>query len=482
MKRTVKASVGSNAVLNIIKQSCNILFPLITYPYVTRVLGEEGLGRFSFADSIVSYLLLFSALGIPTYAIREGARLRDDKKRITDFAAEIFTINTITALLAYFLLLMLILGQDRLQRESALLWILSINILTNTIGRDWINNIYEDFLYITLRYVFFQIISLVLIFLLIHSNQDVLVYTIIMMFANSGAYLTSCLYTMKRVPLKLTFRINAREHLKPILILFCSTIAIQIYGRADIVILGYLRSNAEVGIYTIAFKIYALIKALINAVIMVTIPRLSYYLENDYKSYNELLQKLKDSVITLVVPSILGCLCLSKEIISLVGGKGFESGHTPLSILCIALFFATMGCYYSQGIIIINRDEKTFLIATVVSAIVNIVLNIVFIPWLGMSAAAITTVLAEMLVYTICYIKASQFHHRDQCTGLISIISGCFVIVLVCFACKYLISGIIVRVGVACVFSVVLYSLILLIGQNPLATSAYNTIKKKLLS
>ena len=250
--RSKQKSVEKNAFLNIIKQCCNIIFPLLSYPYVTRILGEESLGKFSFVDSIVSYFMILATLGIPTYAVREGARIRDDNDKIEQFSSEIFSINIITTLLSCFLMGGVILLQPRLQQETVLFLILGINIITYTLSRDWINNVFEDFYYITIRYIVFQIISLVLIFATVHCSEDYIKYTFIMMISNSGAYLSSIFYTMKKVRLKVTIKLNLKKHLKPILLLFCSTLAIQIYVKSDITVLGYLRTNSEVGIYTAA--------------------------------------------------------------------------------------------------------------------------------------------------------------------------------------------------------------------------------------
>lgn len=140
-------SIKINAFLNIIRQSLSVIFPLITYPYVSRVLGAENLGRYSFSDSIVQILITVSMLGIPTYAVREGAMIREDKNRIERFCSEIFTINFISAFFSYTLLLIMVLAVERIRIETVLILILSINVLSKCMGRDWLNSIYEEYLY-----------------------------------------------------------------------------------------------------------------------------------------------------------------------------------------------------------------------------------------------------------------------------------------------------------------------------------------------
>lgn len=149
-----------------------ILFPLITYPYASRVLGKANLGRVSWSDSIIQYFVLFAQLGIPTYAMREGARIRNNKAKITKLASELFSISFLAMLFSYIILFLLICFVPRMHVEELLLGILSINIIANVLGRDWINSAFEDFFYITVRYIAFQIVALILILFFVKQPTD----------------------------------------------------------------------------------------------------------------------------------------------------------------------------------------------------------------------------------------------------------------------------------------------------------------------
>ena len=139
-------SLKINASLNIAKQLCQVLFPLVSIPYVTRVLGADGYGIFSYGNSIVSYFVLIAALGINTYAVREGVAVRNDKEKLERFVSEIFTINTISTCISY-LLLICLLASPFLEQYRSIIAIQSLVIFLTTIGTDWINTIYEDFAY-----------------------------------------------------------------------------------------------------------------------------------------------------------------------------------------------------------------------------------------------------------------------------------------------------------------------------------------------
>ena len=141
-----KNSLKVNATLNIIKQVCAIIFPLITFPYVSRTLGVDMYGKINFSNSIVSYITLIAGLGVSSYAIREGARIRDDKVKFERFSNEVFSINIVSTIFSYIVLFFLILLWNKLDSYKSLILILSINVLLTTLGTDWINTVYEDFL------------------------------------------------------------------------------------------------------------------------------------------------------------------------------------------------------------------------------------------------------------------------------------------------------------------------------------------------
>ena len=473
-----KKSIQINAILNIIKQCCVIVFPLITFPYVSRVLGSANLGRYSFSDSIIQYFISFASLGVPTYAVREAARVRANKKELTQLATELFSINVVMMIFSYIILFFVVFFVPRVHRESLLMIILSFNILFNTLGRDWINTVFEDFFYLTLRYIILQTISLILILCLVKKPEHYILYTIIMAIAYSGNYLLNIFYTRRYIPYKFTTKLNLKKHLKPILYLFCITISTTIYVKSDITILGFFKSDSEVGIYTLSSNIYTVIKSLLNAVIIVVVPRLSVYLgEKKNDEYEGLLNSLKKVLYSLIIPAIVGVFMLSKDIMLFMGGNSYVYGFISLRILCFSLFFAVFGCYYSQGVLVSLRKEKYYFIATLTSAITNVVLNLILVPFFGLNATAATTVIAEAMVMLICrYYSLNSIKHREK-VDLISIGLGCIGIIIVCCICNRLITNLILRIIVSIVLSVIFYFILLIFTGNKPAKKFLLSVK-----
>ena len=153
-----KNMLKKNAILNVIKQSTSILFPMITLPYFSRILGAEYYGKINFANSIINYFVLIAGLGISSYAIREGARIRDNTNKLTEFVNQMFSISAISTIVSLALLVIIMNTVIKLREYRSLLIVYSLIIVLNFIGSDWINNIFEDFEYITLRFVLVHII------------------------------------------------------------------------------------------------------------------------------------------------------------------------------------------------------------------------------------------------------------------------------------------------------------------------------------
>lgn len=394
-------SLKVNAVLNIIKQCCAIIFPLITFPYVSRTLGVEAYGKVNFSSSIISYISLLAGLGVSSYAVREGARIRDDKNKFEKFASEVFSINVVSTVIAYVLLAILVLFWKKLEPYRVLIVILSINVLLTTLGTDWINTVYEDFLYLTIRYVLCQSIAVVTTLLFVKKPDDVALYAF---FSNLGTIFANILnlfYIRRtlRINVNFTLKMNVKHHFRPIMLLFGNMISSMIYLYSDTTMLGILASDAAVGYYTVSSKIYSLLKQVINAVSNVLTPRLSHDFENKAKkNMTNNINSVLGALLVVVIPITMGMLCMGREIILLIAGKEYLEAYPALSILSVTLIFSTYACIFVSVIMLAQRKDKEILIASGISAAVNILLNLILIPQYSYNAAAFTTFISECLM------------------------------------------------------------------------------------
>lgn len=389
-----------NALLNTIKQCCAIIFPMITFPYVSRVLGVEGYGEYNFAVSVVSYFTLFAGLGVNSYAVREGAKIRENMLDFRNFANEVFSINMVSTFLAYVFMLFLIFSWNRLDNCKIIMLIISLNILTTTIGTDWINVVFEDFYFITIRYIICQTLGVLFILLFVKSYNDLYLYAFFGNFGTISANLINVFYIRKKLDIKIhfTFKMNLRKHLKPILILFGNAVSAMIYLYSDSTMLGIFIGDIAVGYYAVASKIYALVKQVLNAIASAAIPNVSHDMQiKDYrlsKKINELLGIL----LIFVLPCVTGLQCVGKEVIIVLSSAEYINANSALFILSISLIFSTVACIFINVVMLSNGMDKEILISSLISGVVNIVLNLILIPIYSINAAAFTTLVSEFIM------------------------------------------------------------------------------------
>ena len=477
----MKKSIKLNGILNVIKKCCNIILPLVVFPYISRVLGPDNYGKFSFSNSIISYFMLAALLGIETYAVREGCRIRNDSYKIDKFVSEVFSINIMSLILSYMCLLIIIFTNPKIYCYKEIILILSIMIPCAVLGRDYINIIFEDYLYITIRYIAIQILGVFAIYLFVKKQEDYLIYTFIYMLTNSLGYIINLVYTRRFCSFKLTIHMNLKRHLIPILILFGGQLAVTIYIQSDITMLGFFYSDKEVGIYTITSKIYMLVKGIINSLTTVAIPRISYYLgENQTEKYKAFSNKVIRYLFMFVIPLIIGLLFFSENILQIIGGIQYISGANTLKALSLALFCAVFSGFFCNGIMVPNRKEKEFFAITTLSACVNIVLNLFFIPEIGIMGAAVTTLISEVIVLLLSFYSMKQYFEMDwDLKHIFSVILAGIMVMIVCVLCKIIIKNVIMQLISAMIISFLTYCGILIALKNEILVGLINEILKK---
>jgi len=442
-----KKSLKSNALLSGIQKLFSIIFPLITFPYITRILLVDTIGQINFAKSVISYFVLFSALGINNYAIREGSRIKDDKKQIDTFCSQMFSINILSTLISYILMIIIFVIWPGSRNYSTFLLIESITIVGGTIGVNWLYSIFEEYRYIAIRTIFFQFVSLILMFLLVKTKNDGIKYVWITVISAVGANIFNFIHSKKFVDLKIILNMNLKKHFKPILTIFASAVAVSIYVNSDVTILGWIKGDYDVGLYSVSVRIYTIIKQLVASMVVVTLPRASEYLgSKDYKKYKDIINTLFNFIFTFTIPIGIGMACLSKDIIYIISGEKYIGATASLVILSISIIFSVFSSFTTYAVILPNKHDKVQLIATIISAVINIVLNIIIIPFISLNGAALTTVLAEILVFGIeigCFMKKNNNKELKNIFSLdkktiISTLIGSFFIIVISLFCSNL--------------------------------------------
>ena len=379
-----------------------ILFPLLTFPYISKVLQVENIGKINYSQSIVSYFSLIASLGITSYAIREGSRIKNNNVKLNKFVNEIFSINIYSTLLAYSLLFIAIFFIGKFREYWLLMLIQSFSIIFTTISVDWINVIFEDYFYITIRSIIIQIFSLILMYVFVKNPCDYYLYEIISVCCNGLVSVLNLMRVKKYCKIKLCKRIDFKRHIRPILILFYNNLAVSIYVSSDTTMLGWMVGAYYVGLYAVAVKIYSIIKQLIGSIYSVITARMSlYYAEGKTNEFKTLLSSVINIIIFISIPATFGILFTANEIVIELSDTTYEPSSVALRILALAFFFAILGGVLASCVNLPLKREKNNLLATVISAMLNIILNLFLIPKYKQNGAAFTTFLAELSVSLI---------------------------------------------------------------------------------
>ena len=479
-------SISFNLIVNGIKTLMSVLFPLITFPYASRILGASGIGKVNYASSIISYFSLIASLGISTYAIREGARIREDREKFNKFAREILSINLCTTVISY-LLLIVFLSLPILNNYKILLVICSAGIVFTTIGMEWLFIIKEEYSYITIRAIAFQFISLILLFLLVKSEKDYCWYAALTVISSGGSAVMNLWHSRKFVDWRNRgSKLEFRKHLKPIFLIFGTSLASSIYMTMDTTMLGALKGDSAVGVYTAAVKINSVVSTLIGTVSSTILPRVAYYIGNGLQEqYKKLMKTSMDILLMISMPAAIGMICTSDILILLFSGKEFFVGSLAAKILSAKVVVSAINRVLAYQVCTPYKMDKEVLISTASGAIFNLFANAILIPIAGVTGASVATLFSEIIVFCVLskYAKevldTRKLYDRLWLYGAISIL-----FVFVRMIMNRLFKSSILCLGGTMSVCVALYAMILLIiGDKYIREylEKFGTIIKKII-
>lgn len=405
-------SIKNNFLLNLSTTITGLLFPLITFPYASRILMADGIGQVQFFQSIIDYVSLCTALGIPLYAVREIARIRDNKELRSRTTIEILLLHAILTLVGYIVVFILAKTVAKIEIDASLFFLLSTTLFFNTIGVAWFYQAIEDFKYITLRSLFVRILSLVALFIFVKTKQDLFYYAGILVIGTVGNNIFNFFRLRKYIKLsKGEFkRLNLLRHLIPALKIFILNLVISIYVNLDSVMLGFLKNEESVGYYAAATRLTKAILGIVSSLGAVLLPRLSNMITNGQKEEFQLLaNKAASFTIALSLPMSVGLIFMAAPIIHIFCGNGFEPSILTLKLVAPIVLFIGLSGIIGMQILYPQGREKYVIISTMVGACINLLINYLLIPQYGQYGAALGTVIAEFMVTVIMILLGRKY-------------------------------------------------------------------------
>ena len=409
-------SVQYNFIMNVILKLSTVIFPFITFPYVSRILGAAGNGKIAFISSIISYFTLMAGLGIPTYGIRICAKHRDNKKELNKVVKELLIILAITTFIAYVTFFICYFSIPKFREDQALMLMYSMTILLTSFGVEWFYQAIEQYDYITFRNLAFKILSVILMFIFVKSNEDYLIYGFICILGGTGSNILNILRLRKYVDLKEKTDIDILIHIRPIVTLFMLSAASMIYTNLDSVMLGFITDNTEVGYYNAAVKLKNILLNFVTALGVVVLPRITNYLaRKEHEEVNKLLKKSFNYVLISSLSLTIYCCFEARDCIMFLAGEGYEPAILGMQLISPSIIFIGFSNIIGLQILIPTERENYTLISTIIGAVVDVILNLILIPKYGSSGAALATTIAELfvLLYQIWIVRKEILNYLD---------------------------------------------------------------------
>ncbi len=394
-----RISLKRNFIMNALLTVSSVIFPIITFPYASRILLPEGTGKVSFAISLITYFIMFSELGVPTYGIRAVAKVRDDKEALSRLIQELMLINIIMSIVSYAALFIACMTIGRLRADMGFYMMLSVALIVNALGTEWLYKGLEQYSYISIRSIIFKAIALVAIFLFVRNREDYVFYGLISIFANVGPNLVNICFLRKYIrPVWPSIR-RSLTHLKPIIVFFAMSCATTIYTNLDTVMLGFMTSNTEVGYYNASVKIKTVLVSFVTSLGAVVLPRASYYVERGEMSrFWDIIRKAFIFVIGVSVPLVIIFIRFAGLSIDILSGPAYAGAVVPMQIIMPTLLLIGLSNITGIQIFIPMGYEKMVLYSEITGAVTDVVINLMLIPKYGAAGAAAGTLAAEAVV------------------------------------------------------------------------------------
>lgn len=388
-------NVIKNYLYNLVYQVLTIILPIITIPYVSRILGADGLGKYALTNAYASYFVLFGMLGLSTYSSREIAYVRDDDEKLSRTFWEINFLRFITmglSLCSYMVLFGVIVNSN----DKALFIIQAITLLSSIVDISWLFIGLENFKKVVIRNTLVKFVGIILIFTFVKNSSQVWLYAVIL----GGTQFIGQLIMWFEIPKNICFKspniLNLVKRMKCSIRLFVPQIAINVYTMLDKIMLGAFVNESQVGMYDNSQKVINIIITIVTALATVTIPKMAnLYINNRYEEFNNNVYKSFSFVSFVSIPMTFGLIGICRSFVPWFYGSGFE-GIIPMfyigSFLMITLGWSSI---LGNQVLISIKKERQFTIAVTAGAIINIIFNLLLIKKYGGIGTTVSSVLAE---------------------------------------------------------------------------------------
>lgn len=473
-----KKSILKNYMYNMFYEILAIIIPLITTPYLSRILGAENIGIYSYTISITTYFILFGSLGIAMYGKREIAYVQSDIQKRTKTFYEIFFVRCISLTIS---LLIFYLSFCTKGEYKIYYIILLMEIIANMIDISWFFQGIEEFKKTVIRNTLVKIISVICIFLFVKTKNDLCNYFVIYVLSTFFGNITLWFYLprfIKKIEMK---SLHLKQHIKPTIMLFIPQVATQVYTVLDKTMIGTIISDkSEVGYYEQAQKIVLLLTTIATSLGTVMMPRIaSIYSKGKKETIIKYLKKSLTFVMMLSFPLFFGLCSISNKFVPLFFGYNYDKVSSLLCIISPVIVLIGVSNVTGIQYLLPTKQQNKYTISVIIGAFINFFLNLLLISKFESIGASIATVIAELCVTaTQLYMVRNIFKIKDILKISYKFIFSSLVMFLFSYVTGFLIKSNIISVIVQITISVIVYFVSLLILKEENIKYEIEKIKK----
>lgn len=395
----LKKNIAYSSLLTV----ANYIFPFLTFPYVTRVLGVANFGMCNFYSSVVSYFILFSMMGMSTLAVREIAKCKGDKNELNKTYSSLLVINGITTVISIVVLLLSLVFIGKFQEYPQFVIIGAIHVLSNYFLLEWLFRGLEDFKYITLRSIIIRVLYVFSVFIFVRQENDFVLYFLLTSLMVTANAIINVVYSRKFVRFSLK-NIEIKNYVKPYIIFGAYQLLTSMYTSFNVAYLGFSSGDIEVGYYSTSVKLFNIILSFYTAFTAVLLPRMSLMIERgEIDGFKNLLNRSLNLLFSISIPIILVVEFFSPEIIKVISGEGYEGSILPMKIVMpLVLIIGIEQVLVYQILMPLKKDKQVF-INSCLGATVGVLLNILLVPKMMAVGSSIVWLSSELIVFSSAY-------------------------------------------------------------------------------
>jgi len=458
----------------------NALVPLISYPYLTRTLGPENLGKFNFAYAIAHLFFFLVQLGLPYYGSREIAKVSGDFKALQKKKSALFGLSILSGLFFSAVYLLMVLFIPKINDESTLFLNIGLIVFLAPFMLNWLFQGLEDFKYIAFRNISFRIVGLSMMFVFIKDTTDYAVYALIMAFIMLGHFLLNIIFAGKKPPFKFK-ELNVKQHIKPSLLTLPATLVGIVLIQIGSVMLGFFGTNEDVAFFAIPAQIVMILTAMMTALSFVMIPRLTVLLKQGKEIYKKTAKQVMRLSWMIAFPMCVGLMMISDELIFVFAGEAFSPSAMSLKIGALRVVATAISGFAGAQVLLANGEERKLFLSLVIGISFMVFIDFLLIPVFGHVGAMIGAVLAEFLMGGLQLVLGKKYFTKDMFLGLsmLKYLLASLVFIPFCVLIKKLGLSVAVTLILSIVGCVVIYFVMLLLLKDDMIKQIANKLNAK---